>query len=133
MTNQMKMYSLALHCHEVAHRCVTFHVAAGFVLVDSVEEAVKVGVLLCQEKWPDFVNHHCEVLEILVDDEGDENRATELEWLRWFQSWAHFGPADGDVRDDLKRGFMKETGKNLPEGYNLAEDGETNIDMEVSE
>lgn len=64
MTDRTKGYSLAIHCQEVADRRVTFHVAAGFVIADSVEEAAKAGVLLCQEKWLDFVNHNCEVLEI---------------------------------------------------------------------
>lgn len=44
-------------------------------------------------------------------------RATELEYLKFFYSWADFGPADGDVRDYLNQRFTKETGKALPEGY----------------
>lgn len=57
-------------------------------------------------------------------------RATELEWLKWFFWNADFGPADGDVRDNLAEYFMQKTGKNLPEGYNLLSDGETVIDRE---
>ena len=45
----------------------------------------------------------------------------EVEWLRWFYSNADFGPADGDVRQILKDQFMKETGKELPEGYECEE------------
>lgn len=48
-------------------------------------------------------------------------RATELEWLQWFYGNADFGPADGDVRDILKREFMDALGKGLPEGYELEE------------
>ena len=55
-------------------------------------------------------------------------RATELEWLQWFYIEADFGPADSDVQDWMKVQFMDETKKNLPDGYNLASDGETNID-----
>jgi hypothetical protein len=57
-------------------------------------------------------------------------RATELEYLRWFHMWADFGPADSDVRDSMCRRFMRETGKNLPEGWNYAQDGETILDEE---
>ena len=57
-------------------------------------------------------------------------RATELEYLRWFVQDADFGPAHGDVVDAMNERFMFETGKNLPEGWNYASDGETIIDME---
>lgn len=57
-------------------------------------------------------------------------RATELEYLEWFHSWADFGPADSDVRDNMKNNFMSHSGKNLPEGYNIYSDGETSTDME---
>jgi hypothetical protein len=55
-------------------------------------------------------------------------RATELEYLKWFRLEADFGPADSDVKADLNQRFMQETGKNLPEGWNLAQDGETVLD-----
>lgn len=55
-------------------------------------------------------------------------RATELEYLKWFRINADFGPADSDVIDEMNRRFMEETGKNLPEGWNYAQDGETKID-----
>jgi hypothetical protein len=58
-------------------------------------------------------------------------RATELEYLQWFRVNADFGPADGDVKDNLDRAFMRETGKNLPVGWNLAQDGETSLDDTV--
>jgi hypothetical protein len=58
-------------------------------------------------------------------------RATELEYLTWFRIHADFGPADGDVKDMLNRAFMKETGKNIPVGWNLAQDGETSLDNTV--
>ena len=57
-------------------------------------------------------------------------RATQLEYLKWFYSNADFGPADSDVRNILKRDFMEDTGKNLPEGFNLSSDGETVLDLE---
>ena len=57
-------------------------------------------------------------------------RATELEYLRWFRRNADFGPADGDVKDFLNRRFMKDTGKNLPQGWNYSQDGETTLDIE---
>ena len=44
-------------------------------------------------------------------------KATELEFLKWFFIYADFGPADGDVRDQMYRLFTKSTGKALPEGY----------------
>lgn len=55
-------------------------------------------------------------------------RATELEYLRWFRCEADFGPADGDVKDDMDQKFMDETGKNLPLGWNCFSDGETSTD-----
>ena len=57
-------------------------------------------------------------------------RATEIEYLRWFCSRADFGPASEDVVADMNREFMDETGKNLPEGWNLSQDGETTLDVE---
>jgi hypothetical protein len=57
-----------------------------------------------------------------------KERATELEWLRWFFENSDFGPADSDVQDAMILMFMNETGKNLPEGYNYYSDGETLTD-----
>ena len=57
-------------------------------------------------------------------------RATELEYLTWFRHNADFGPADSDVKDNLNEWFMEETGKNLPEGWNVLSDGETILDKE---
>lgn len=48
-------------------------------------------------------------------------KATELEFLQWFYANADFGPADDDVRYILEAEFVKETGKNLPEGYGEVE------------
>lgn len=61
---------------------------------------------------------------------SQRERATELEWLRFFYHYSDFGPADSDVRDGLMDYFMEFTGKNLPDGWNLASDGETNLDKE---
>lgn len=44
-------------------------------------------------------------------------QATELEYLQWFYSNADFGPADSDVRYYMKKDFVRETGKSLPNGY----------------
>ena len=55
-------------------------------------------------------------------------RATELDYFYWFITHADFGPAHGDVMDMLNEQFMDETGKNLPEGWNFAQDGERVID-----
>jgi len=55
-------------------------------------------------------------------------RSSELEYLTWFRVNADFGPADGDVQDDMSERFMEETGKNLPEGWNVYSDGETSTD-----
>lgn len=55
-------------------------------------------------------------------------RATELEYLKWYRLHADFGPADGDVQDGMTEAFMDETGKNLPEGWNVLSDGETSTD-----
>lgn len=55
-------------------------------------------------------------------------RATELEYLKWFRLNADFGPADSDVVEAMHERFMDETGKNLPSGWNYAQDGETIID-----
>jgi len=57
-----------------------------------------------------------------------KERATEVEYLKWFRINADFGPADSDVKDNMDRYFMEETGKNLPEGWNIASDGETSLD-----
>ena len=57
-------------------------------------------------------------------------RATELEYLTWFRCTADFGPSESDVIDMMNQNFMDETGKNLPEGWNLAVDGETTLDRE---
>lgn len=43
--------------------------------------------------------------------------ASELDYLKWFAANADFGPADGDVRDDLKNRFVKETGQRVPKGW----------------
>ena len=55
-------------------------------------------------------------------------RASEYEYLEWFRINCDFGPAHSDVVDALNVMFMRKTGKNLPEGWNYAQDGETIID-----
>ena len=46
-------------------------------------------------------------------------KASELEWLQYFYGEADFGPADDDVRWLIKKAFIEETGKELPEGYEI--------------
>lgn len=58
------------------------------------------------------------------------SRATELEYLKYFRMEADFGPAHEDVVTIINEDFMTKTGKNLPVGWNLAQDGETYIDRE---
>jgi len=55
-------------------------------------------------------------------------RATELEYLKWFRLNADFGPGEGDVINAMNDQFMRQTGKNLPEGWNVSSDGETCTD-----
>lgn len=49
-------------------------------------------------------------------------KATELEYLKWFYNNADFGPADGDVRHCMDEYFKRQTGKELPEGYESEEE-----------
>lgn len=55
-------------------------------------------------------------------------RATELEYLKWFREMADFGPAESDIIDYMNELFMKLTNKNLPVGWNTSQDGETCLD-----
>ena len=48
-------------------------------------------------------------------------KATKQQWLEWFYQEADFGPADSDVRYYLKKQFMKETGLEMPKGYEVEE------------
>lgn len=57
------------------------------------------------------------------------DRATELEYLKWFRIEADFGPNDSDVKDYMDKRFMEETGKDLPQGWNVCSDGETSTDQ----
>lgn len=49
-------------------------------------------------------------------------KATELEYLKWFYQNVDFGPAHGDVIYCLNERFKKKTGKILPDGYDYDED-----------
>ncbi|HBO3358209.1 TPA: hypothetical protein L4S42_006085 [Pseudomonas aeruginosa] len=48
---------------------------------------------------------------------AETEKATELEFLKFFFVEADFGPADGDVRYIIAERFKEQTGKDLPEGY----------------
>ena len=52
-------------------------------------------------------------------------RATELEFLRWFWMNADFGPAHENVMLKMEEVFTKETGKLPPVGYTYETDEET--------
>ena len=47
-----------------------------------------------------------------------KERATEIEYLKWFRLYADFGPSHSDVVDDMNLKFMRKTNKNLPKGWN---------------
>lgn len=53
-----------------------------------------------------------------------KQRATELEYLKWFRTNADFGPADGDVKELMDQAFLRESGKLLPEGWDYDDNGE---------
>ena len=53
-----------------------------------------------------------------------KQRATELQWLRYFYENADFGPAHQDVIDIIAEDFTKETGMLLPIRYDWNEDEE---------
>jgi hypothetical protein len=63
------------------------------------------------------------------EDNLEKERATELEYLTWFHQNADFGPASSDVEDQMKEDFIRETGKNIPKGWNVFSDGETLTDV----
>jgi len=46
-----------------------------------------------------------------------KEKATELEYLKFFYLNADFGPAHGDAVYYMNEAFKKETGKELPAGY----------------
>lgn len=58
-----------------------------------------------------------------------KERATDLEYLKWFYQNVDLGPGESDYKDSLKERFIKSTGKNIPEGYNYYSDGETKTDQ----
>lgn len=45
------------------------------------------------------------------------NKATPLEYLKWFYMNADFGPAHSDVMYGLNERFKEDTGKDIPEEY----------------
>ncbi len=55
-----------------------------------------------------------------------EERASELEWLRYFYDEAQlvFGPANSDVTNIIIEDFEKETGKRVPKGYKFRDEDE---------
>ena len=57
-------------------------------------------------------------------------RASELEYLRWYRINSDFGPAESEVTDKMNQDFIRETGKNIPKGWNYLSDGETTTDIE---
>lgn len=55
-------------------------------------------------------------------------RATKLEYLEWFRLNCDLGPAESDVIDAMSEHFIDSTGKDIPEGWNFYQDGETLTD-----
>lgn len=53
--------------------------------------------------------------------EKKSERATELEYLKWFRLHADFGPGDYEVKLQLDRDFVRRTGKLLPKGWEQEE------------
>jgi len=53
-----------------------------------------------------------------------KERATELEYLKWFRQNADFGPADDDIIFWMNKRFKEKTGKDLPKNWDLGEDEE---------
>jgi hypothetical protein len=41
----------------------------------------------------------------------------ELQYLKWFRLNCDFGPAEGDVINDLNERYKSDTGNELPEGW----------------
>ena len=53
--------------------------------------------------------------------EDNVEKATELEFLKYFYYNADFGPADSDVRAIIKENFVESKKKALPAGYDEQE------------
>lgn len=51
-------------------------------------------------------------------------RASEIDFLRWFFSNTDFGPADFDVQCIMQDTFEERTGQLVPEGYRIKDDEE---------
>ena len=47
-------------------------------------------------------------------------RATEIEYLKFFYGTADFGPADEDVRDIIRKQFILTHKKHIPKGYSIS-------------
>ena len=59
-----------------------------------------------------------EIFETLLASENTrvQSLEQEAEYLRWFYSYADFGPADGDVRFRMNKNYVSDGGI-IPEGY----------------
>lgn len=49
------------------------------------------------------------------------NRASELEYLKWMWRSADFGPADSDVKEEMKNSFIEETKTLPPKGWHCCD------------
>ena len=63
-------------------------------------------------------------LEGYLMDKLITERATELEWLKFFYNYADFGPAHEDCLYMLMDLFKGKTGKMLPENYDYRKNGD---------
>lgn len=52
-----------------------------------------------------------------TDMKTRRQRATEIEYLKWFRLNTDFGPADHDVKEALNEMFTQQTGKLLPKEW----------------
>lgn len=103
-----------------------------FLLKYAQEKAFSEGRLIGPQTVTDvifqedhlFVVVHCTVgynyeFEVEYDklDVENDNGPDEFDYLRWFRLNADFGPGHGDVIDHLHTYYKKETGRDIPEGW----------------
>jgi hypothetical protein len=90
------------------------HAIDTFTPRPTLEVSFLEGVPACHELYQFFYSEDPKVDAQLTTVLEQED---EVGFLRWFYSEADFGPADGDVRDIMKKQYVEKTGKPLPEGY----------------
>lgn len=110
------------------------HQVDGFMLSSANQEDVlsKETIQSHEEDDPTFIeNAENELANAnATHDSPKRERATELEYLTWFMQEIDFGPSHSNVMDSLNQKFIKQTGKNIPDGWNFLSDGETSTDID---